>query len=201
MLIRKRMKFAKNKGDLGRTKVVRHTINIEKNRPIKIRPGRMPKSKREGEKEIKRMLDQGIIVPSKSLWAAPVVLVGKKDGSIRVCTDFRLLNKVTIKDSYPLPRIDDLLDALSGSVWFSTLDLMSGYWQVEVDPKDHEKTAFATSGDLYEYNVMPFGLANAPATFKRLMEQVLRGLHWQTCLVYLDDIIYSQNRLIHTWLA
>ena len=190
MLIRKRMKFAKNKGDLGRTKVVRHTIDIEKNRPIKIRPGRMPKSKREeGEKEIKRMLDQGIIVPSKSPWAAPVVLVRKKDRSIRVCTDFRLLNKVTIKDSYPLPRIDDSLDALSGSVWFSTLDLMSGYWQVEVDPKDREKTAFATTGGLYEYNVMPFGLANAPATFERLMEQVLRGLHWQTCLVYLDDII------------
>ena len=190
MLIRKRMKFAKNKGDLGRTKVVRHTIDIEKNRPIKIRPGRMPKSKREeGEKEIKRMLDQGIIVPSKSPWAAPVVLVRKKDGIIRVCTDFRLLNKVTIQDSYPLPRIDDSLDALSGSVWFSTLDLLSGYWQVEVDPKDREKTAFATTGGLYEYNVMPFGLANAPATFERLMEQVLRGLHWQTCLVYLDDII------------
>ena len=188
MLIRKRMKFAKNKGDLGRTKVVRHTIDIEKNRSIKIRPGRMPKSKREeGEKEIKRMLDQGIIVPSKSPWAAPVVLVRKKDGSIRVCTDFRLLNKVTIKDSYPLPRINDLLDALSGSVWFSTLDLMSGYWQVEVDPKDREKTAFATTGGLYEYNVMPFGLANAPATFERLTG--LRGLHWQTCLVYLDDII------------
>ena len=190
LLVRKKTKFAKNKSDLGRTKVVRHTIDVTQNRPIKVRYGRMPNSKREeGEKEIKRMLDQGIIVPSKSPWAAPVVLVRKKDGSIRVCTDFRLLNKITIKDSYPLPRIDDSLDALGGSVWFSTLDLASGYWQVEMDPKDQEKTAFSTQGGLYEYKVMPFGLANGPATFERLMEQVLRGLHWQTCLVYLDDII------------
>ena len=190
LINRKARKFAKNKSDLGRTAVVRHKISISQKRPIKIRPGRMPKSKREeGEKEIKRMLDQGIIVPSKSPWAAPVVLVKKKDGSIRVCTDFRQLNKITIKDSYPLPRIDDSLDALSGSVWFSTLDLASGFWQVEMDPKDQEKTAFATTGGLYEYKVLPFGLANAPATFERLMEQVLMGLHWQTCLVYLDDII------------
>ena len=191
LLLRKKKKFAKNKSDLGRTKVVRHSINNSNKRPIKIRPGRMPQSKREeGKKEIQRMLDQGIIVPSKSPWAAPVVLVRKKDGSVRVCTDFRQLNKHTIKDSYPLPRIDDSLDALGGSMWFSTLDLASGFWQVEMDPKDQEKTAFSMAGGgLYEYKVMPFGLANSPATFERLMEQVLMGLHWQTCLVYLDDII------------
>ena len=191
LLLRKKKKFAKNKSDLGRTKVVRHSINNSNKRPIKIRPGRMPQSKREeGKKEIQRMLDQGIIVPWKSPWAAPVVLVRKKDGSVRVCTDFRQLNKHTIKDSYPLPRIDDSLDALGGSMWFSTLDLASGFWQVEMDLKDQEKTAFSMAGGgLYEYKVMPFGLANSPATFERLMEQVLMGLHWQTCLVYLDDII------------
>lgn len=195
LLIRKKKHFAKSKSDLGRTNWVRHTINTQDKPPIKQRPRRMPLSKRvEGDQEVKRMLEQGIITPSKSPWAAPLVLVRKKDQSIRVCTDFRFLNSITIKDSYPLPRIDDSLDALGGSIWFSTLDLASGYWQVEMDPKDQEKTAFATTGGLYEYKVMPFGLVNAPATFERLMEQVLLGLHWETCLVYLDDIIvFSKN--------
>ena len=89
----------------------------------------------------------------------------------------------------PLPRIDDTLDALAGSCWFSTLDLASGYWQVEVDDKDREKTAFSTPFGLYQFKVMPFGLCNVPATFQRLMELVLSGLHWTSCLVYLNDII------------
>lgn len=88
-----------------------------------------------------------------------------------------------------MPRIDDSLDALSGAKWFSTLDLKSGYWQVEMDRRDREKTAFSMGSGLYEFNVLPFGLCNAPATFQRLMEQVLRELHWQICLIYIDDII------------
>ena len=130
-----------------------------------------------------------MIEPSKSSWASPVVLVTKKDGSLRLCVDFRLVNSLTLKDSYPLPRIDDSIDALRGPKWFSTLDLASGYWQVPMASEDMEKTAFATPFGLYQFKVMPFGLANAPATFERMMEHVLSGLHWETCLIYLDDVI------------
>jgi hypothetical protein len=135
------------------------------------------------------MLDRGVIQPSSSAWASPVVLVTKKDGSTRFCIDYRKFNDFTSKDAYPLPRIDDTLDALAGSVYFSTLDLYSGYWQVAMDEKDREKTAFTTRHGLYEWRVLPFGLATAPSTFERLIELVLHGLTWSLCLVYLDDII------------
>ena len=145
--------------------------------------------KEKAEEEIEKMLAKGIIEPSSSPWSSPVVLVKKKDGTIRFCIDYRKVNGVTVKDSYPLPRIDDCLDALSGSQWFCTLDLASGYWQVEMAEKDKEKTAFSTGSGLYQFNVMPFGLCNAPATFERLMERVLVGLPWQILLIFLDDVI------------
>ncbi|KAL5509722.1 hypothetical protein EMCRGX_G005140 [Ephydatia muelleri] len=135
------------------------------------------------------MLSQDIIEPSCGPWALPIVLAKKKDGTTRFCVDFRRLNDCTRKDAQPFPRIDDTLDALGGAQYFSTLDLASGYWQVEVDSRDREKTAFVTPFGLFQFRVMPFGLCNAPATFQRLMERVLAGLHWMTCLVYLDDII------------
>jgi len=112
-----------------------------------------------------------------------------KDGSARFCVDYRKLNELTRKDAYPIPRIDDTLDTLSESKWFSTLDLLSGYWQVEVEEADREKTAFSTQHRLFEFKVMPFGLCDAPATFQRLMDLVLSGVQWSHCLVYLDDII------------
>ena len=115
--------------------------------------------------------------------------VKKKDGSVRFCVDYRRLNDVTEKDACPLPRVDDNLDALAGAKLFSTLDLASGYWQVEMDPHDAEKTAFCTRYGLYQWRVMPFGLCNAPSTFERLMEKVLSGLQWKIALLYLDDII------------
>ncbi|KAL5491297.1 hypothetical protein EMCRGX_G016559 [Ephydatia muelleri] len=126
---------------------------------------------------------------NQGAWSSPVVLVKKKDGSTRFCVDFRQLNAVTKKDAQPLPRIDETLDVLGSARWFSCLDLTSGYWQVEVAPEDREKTAFVTPYGLFQFRVMPFGLTNAPATFQRLMERVLAGLHWTTCLIYLDDIL------------
>ena len=143
----------------------------------------------EVDRQIDLMLENDIIQPSASPWASAIVLVKKKDGSRHFCIDYRCLNDVTVKDAYPLPRIDESLDQLAGSKWFSCLDLSAGYWQVEVEPEDRQKTAFITRRGLFEFNVMPFGLCNAPATFERLMELVLSGLHWQICLIYLDDII------------
>ena len=136
----------------------------------------------------RKMLEQDIIRPSCSPWASPVVMVRKKDCTLRFCIDFRKLNDVTIKDAHPLPRIDDTLEALKGAKSFSTLDLKSGYWQVPM--KEECKTAFRTSsGQLYEFNRLPFGLCNARATFSRLMDNVLSGLSWEVCLYYLDNII------------
>ena len=108
---------------------------------------------------------------------------------MRVCVDYIRLNEATIKDAYPLPRIEDNLDALQGSCWFSTLDLASGYWQVEMKEEDKPKTAFCTKYGIYQFKVMPFGLCNAPGTFERLMETVLRGMQWERAVLYLDDII------------
>ena len=177
-------------GRNGRTNIVQHRINIGASPPIRQSARRLPLAKREeADRIIQDMEREGVIEPSNSPWASPVVLVRKKDGSTRFCVDYRQLNNVTKKDSFPLPRIDDTLDTLAGSKIFSTLDLKSGYWQVEMAPKDREKTAFTVGTGLWQFNVMPFGLCNAPATFERLMETVLRGLNWKTCLVYLDDII------------
>ena len=138
---------------------------------------------------IEDMSAQGLIERSNSPWSSALVLVRKKDGSLRCCVDYRALNEATVKDSYPLPRIDDTLDALVGASWFSTLDLKSGYHQIGMADEDREKTAFSCGGGLWQWRVMPFGLCNAPATFERLMERVLAGLHWKTLLVYLDDVI------------
>lgn len=104
-------------------------------------------------------------------------MVKKKDGSVRFCVDYRRINSITRWDAYPLPHINDMLDTLAGSQWFTTIDLLSGYWQVEMDEWDQEKTAFSTQGGLYEFQVLPFGLTNVPHTFQRLMDMVLAGLH------------------------
>ena len=115
----------------------------------------------------------------------------KKNGALRFCADYRKLNHVTRKDAYPLPRVDEALDTLAGSCWFTTLDLISGYWQVELHPDDKQKTAFSTPEELFEFNVMLFGLCNAPATFQHIMDSVLAGLQWSSCLVYVDDVVIT----------
>ena len=175
---------------LGQTSKVQHAIHTSSSLPIRQHPRRTPPAQRTVVKElIKEMMDNDIIQPSKSGWASPIVLAKKKDGSVRFCVDYRKLNEVTRKDTYPLPRIDDTLEMLSESQLFSTLDLASGYWQVELEEEDRAKTAFCTNEGLFEFKVMPLGLCNAPATFQRLMDVVLSGLQWTSCLVYLDDII------------
>lgn len=175
---------------LGRTSAVSHEIDTGSHAPLRQRPYRVsPTERRVIDEQVSDMLTRNVIRPSTSPWASPVVLVTKKDGSIRFCVDYRRLNKITRKDVYPLPRIDDALDCLQGAEFFSSLDLRSGYWQVPMADADRSKTAFVTPDGLYEFNVMPFGLCNAPATFERMMDNVLRGLKWKTCLCYLDDIV------------
>ena len=139
--------------------------------------------------EIDKLQKAGAVEPSISPFASPVILVRKKDGTMRLCIDYRKLNAITKKDAHPLPRIEDIFDTLSGSKFFSTLDMAMGYHQVEVNPDDREKTAFTTPFGLFQYKVMPFGLATAPATFMRLMTIVFSGMLYNTCLAYLDDII------------
>ena len=141
------------------------------------------------------MLEQGVIKSSSSPWASPIVLVKKKDGKYRFCVDYRKLNQVTKKDAHPLPRIDDLLNALHGSKYFSTLDLRSGNWEISVDPQDQEKTAFVTPHGLWEFVRLPFGVTGGPATFQRAIEIVLFGLTYDTCLCYFDDIIIPSNSI------
>ena len=182
--------FALGNDGLGRTSILQHEIHTGDAAPIRQQFRRVcPEKRQEMRTLLSEMLERDIIRPSNSPWASPVVLVKKKDGTSRFCIDYRKVNTVTRKDAYPLPRLDDLLDTLAGSRLFSTLDLVSGYWQVEIHPRDKQKTAFCTSEGLYEFNVMPFGLCNGPATFQRLMNLLLAGVQWSSCLVYLDDII------------
>ncbi|KAI2643768.1 Retrovirus-related Pol polyprotein [Labeo rohita] len=154
-----------------------------------IAPSLPPSQYEEVKDHIRQLLEQGIISESCSPYSSPLVIVKKKDGNMRMCVDYRQLNLKTRKDAYPIPRIEESLDALSGAQWFSTLDLASGYNQVEVAEKDRQKTAFCTPFGLYQFNRMPFGLCNSPGTFQRLMERILGDQHFQSLLLYLDDVV------------
>ena len=174
--------FSRGPDDLGRTEMVKHHIPTADVPPIRQRPRRLPHVLREeANRAVEEMRKQGVIEPSSSPWSSPVVLVKKLDGSTRFCVDYQKLNSVTHKG-----RIDEMLEALPGSRWLSTLDLKSGYWQVELAEEDKEKSAFSTGSGLWQFRVMPFGLCNAPATFERLMDS---GLSPEIAMVYLDDII------------
>lgn len=187
--------FALTPEELGRTGLVKHRIDTGDHPPLRQRPYRVAEQQRSIiEEHITDMLNRGTIQPSTSPLASPIILVKKKDGTDRFVVDYRRLNSVTRKDSFPLPRIDDALDALNGTKWYGCLDLMSGYWQVEMEPESREHTAFISHSGLFELLVVPFGLTSAPSTFSRLMEYVLRNLTYKICLIYLDDIlIYSRT--------
>lgn len=178
------------KGCLGRTHLVEHEIDTENARPVRQNPYRNSTYERQVVREqVSDMLQRDVIRESTSPWSSPVVLVRKRDGSWRFCVDYRKVNAVTKRDVHPIPRVDDILDMLQGSRFFTTLDLASGYWQIPVREKDKEKTAFTTGAGLYEFNVLPFGMCNAPATFQRMINKVLASQLWKVCLAYLDDII------------
>ena len=166
--------FAVEDGERGETDVVQMTIDTGDHPPKKQAVRRVPFAVRqEVSQQLRKMQQEGVVKPSSSPWASPVVLVRKKDSTLRFCFDYRHLNSITKADTFPLPRIDDLLDQLGKAKSFTTLDLAAGYWQVRVHPDAQEKTAFITQQGLYEFSVMPFGLRNAPAVFQRLMQRVL----------------------------
>ena len=181
--------------DLGTAAVVQHRIDTGNNHPVRQPLRRQPLTYIDViDSQTQALLDAQVIEPAASEWSSNVVLVKKKDGSMRFCIDYRHLNERTIKDSYALPRIDECLDTLKGATWFTTLDLRSGYHQVAMDPKDADKTAFVTRRGMYKFKKMPFGLCNAGATFQRLMDVTLSGLRYESCLVYLDEHIGVRER-------
>ncbi|KAE8973500.1 hypothetical protein PR001_g26291, partial [Phytophthora rubi] len=191
-LLRVYRKLTRNTGDCPPATALdlQHHIDTGSAAPIMLKRRRNAQMEDKViEDNVDKMLKAGVIEEGNGAWGFPVVLVRKKDGEVRFCVDHRALNDVTKKDVYPLPRIDETLEALGGALWFTTLDLRAGYWQILVAEDDKDKTAFTTKQGLYRFVRMPFGLTNAPSTFQRMMNSVLRGLTWKTCLVYLDDIV------------
>ena len=185
--------FSLEKHDMGHTNVTKHTIVLKDpdTPPFKKRFHRIPPPQLDEVREhLKLMLDAGVVQLSNSSWCNAVVLVRKKDGSLRFCIDFRRLNALTVKDSHPLPYICETLESLAGAAHYSMFDLNSGFWQVPVDEESKQYTAFTLgSMGLYECESMPFGLCNAPPTFQRLMQNCLGKLNLTYCLIYLDDVI------------
>ena len=183
--------FSCSDTDVGHSTRVRHQINVTNEIPFKERHRYIPPGMYSQVREhLQQLLDSGVIRPLRSPWSSNVVLVKKKDRSLRLCIDFRQLNSKTVKDSYALPRIEELLDALARSKYFSVLDMKSGYHQIELVEEHKERAAFIVAPlGFFEYNRMTMGLAKAPATYQRLMEECLGDLHLKVCLVFLDDII------------
>nr|XP_034310523.1 uncharacterized protein LOC117684040 isoform X3 [Crassostrea gigas] len=178
----------------NRTDVVQHSVKLKSDDPVHKKPYPVPYALRERmQKEIDNMTEVGIIEPSTSPYASPVVLVRKDDSSIRFCCDYRALNSITVFDPRPMPRMDDLLNEVSRAKFISKIDLTKGYWQIPLDEDAKQKSAFVTPMGHYQFTVMPFGMVNAPATFVRLMHKVLDGLHsFVQC--FIDDIgIYSET--------
>lgn len=188
--------FATNLAEVGKTDVTKMTITLSDDKPITYRPYRMAYPEREKVRAIvEDLVSNGIVQESQSPYASPILLVKKKNGEERLCVDYRALNRITIKDKYPLPRIDDLLDGLKGRKFYTSLDLASGYHQIPVDKDSISKTAFVTPDGHYEYTRMPFGLVNAPAVFQRSMNKILGALRFSTALAYLDDVLIPSGTI------
>ena len=183
--------FSKGDTDIGHYRGVKHKIQLKDETPFKQRYRRIPPSMiDEVRSHLEQLHSAGVIRKSHSPFASNVVLVRKKDNSMRMCVDYRTLNKKTIKDSYALPRIEEILDTLSGSKYFSVLDMKSGYHQVEIEEQHKERTAFTVGPlGLWEFNRLAFGLTNSPSTYQRLMEECLGDLNMKICVIYLDDLI------------
>ncbi|XP_069371637.1 uncharacterized protein [Paralichthys olivaceus] len=173
----------------GCTHLVEHEIRTQPGKRVNQRPYRVPEArKRLIAEEVKKMLDLNVIEESKSAWSSPIVLADKPDKTVRFCNDFRKVNEVSEFDAYPMPRVDELIESLGKARFLTTLDLTKGYWQVPLSAGSKEKTAFATPGGLWQYRMMPFGLFGAPATFQRLMDQVLKP-HQEYASAYIDDVV------------
>jgi len=183
--------FSVGDTDIGICNKIRHRIDLLTDIPFKQRHRRIPPSMIEEVREhIEQLLVAGVIRPSKSPYTSNVVLVRKKTGKLRLCVDYRQLNSITIKDSFALPRMEEIFDCLHGAKYFSTIDMKSGYHQIEVEEDHKQRTAFTVgSMGFFEYNKMPFGLTNSPATYQRIMQDILGDLNMSICLIYLDDLI------------
>lgn len=192
--------FARSDLELGSTNVVKMSLNTGNSAPIKQRPYRLPFSQRPIlDKHLDELLEAGIIRPSTSPWSSPIIMVPRKDGgSPRMCVDYRKLNKVLVHNSYPLPNINDILTSMHGAKVFSCIDLKSGYYQIEMEEADKEKTAFISHRSLFEFNRLPFGLASAPPVFQNLIQNVIGSAQNVYAIAYLDDIIiYSKTHEEH----
>ena len=182
--------FSKGEHDLGRTTLITHHIETGDARPIRQALRRHPQVYNDIiDEEVGKMLASGIVEPASSPWASNVVVVTKHDKIQRITLDYRALNGVTYKDSYPLPNISDCLDAFKGASRFAILDLRSSFYQVPLAEEDRDKTAFITRRGQYRFKCLPMGLPNSPEAFQRLMDMVMRGLTWASVLVYIDDIV------------
>ena len=188
--------FSKDDYDLGLCHLTEHAINVEPDaRPIRQPPRRVPPAYADEErKAIEDLEKKGVIQKSTSPWSSAIVLVKKKNGGIRPCVDYRRLNALVRPEGFPMPRIQDCLDAVAGATLFSVFDLTNGYFQIPLKKEDIPKSSFVTKYGQYEFKTMPFGLNSASSTFQRTMELVMAGLQWTTCLIYIDDIIvFSKN--------
>ena len=190
LLVEYRDRFVLEGDQLGQIRIEQHHIDTGDHPPVSSAPYRVSAYERKAiEEQVQQMLEQGIIEPIISPWASPVVIVSKRDNTLRFCVDYRKVNQITKADRYPLPRLDDALDVLGKSDIYSTLDACSAYWQIKMSPDSVEKTTFICHLGTFCFKYMPFGLKCAPSTMSRVMAKIFEGENGKNCIIYLDDCI------------